>query len=354
MGKKSPSAPNPYAVAEAQAGQSLEAARTNARLNRGTTSTPFGSVVQRDLGAEWLAPERERAIRQNEGDPSFNLRMWEEQANQTNPFRDQWETSYNLSPNQQTILSQQERGQIGVGQLALDSLPDFGNALRAPMAQDDADARDRATAGIMSRLQPQFERDRAGLESRLLSQGFVPGSEAYNRAADELNRSQTDANLQAVQAGLSESRAGAAFQNSLRSQRLNELGGLFGLAGAPQMPQQGQLAQVGMDSPDLQGGIYQNYLQKQQANQAMNANIFGLLGAGARAGGMAYAASDRRLKHEIERIGTHETGLPIYSFRYIDTGQQAIGFMADEVAAIRPDAVRIRPDGYAEVNYGAF
>lgn len=354
MGKSSPRAPDPYATAAAQGQVNADTARTNARLNRGNTFTPFGTVSSRDMGEEWLAPRREQALRDNAGDPNFDIAKWAESANKVNPMRDQWETTYALSPGQQSILNQQEQGQIGVGQLALENLPGFGAALRQPMAMDDADARDRATAGIMSRLQPQFERDRNALESRLLAQGFTPGSEGYARAADELNRSQTDANIQAVQAGLGESRAGAAFANSVRAQRLNELGGLFGLAGAPQMPQQAQLAQVGMDSPDLQGAIYANYNAKNQAQQATNANIFGLLGAAAQAGGFAYGRSDRRLKRDVVQIGEHETGLPIYLFRYADTGERAIGFMADEVALVRPEAVRTRPDGYAEVNYGAF
>jgi hypothetical protein len=333
---KSPSAPNPYATASAQGQVNADTARTNARLNRGNTFSPFGTVTNRDMGEEWLAPRREQAMRDNAGDPNFNINQWAESANQGNPMRDQWETTTTLSPAMQRTFDVAQRNQF--------------DAVNRPMQYDDADARDRATAGIMSRLQPQFERDRAALESRLLSQGFTVGSEGYARAADELNRTQTDANLQAVQAGLAESRNSAGFNNQVRGMQMQDLGSLFGMG----TPQQAQLAQVGMDSPDLQGAIYANYNARQQANQAMNANIFGLLGAGAQAGGMAYGRSDRRLKRDVVQIGEHETGLPIYLFRYIDTGEQAIGFMADEVAAIRPDAVRIRPDGYAEVNYGAF
>jgi hypothetical protein len=336
MGKKSPSAPDPYAVSQAQAGQSAEAARTNATLNRGNTFTPFGSVVNVNRGAEWLAPQREQAIRDNAGDPTFDIAKWEESANRGNPLRDQWESRTTLSPEMQRNFDV--------------SLANQYAGLNRPMQFDDEDARNRATAGIMSRLQPQFERDRAGLESRLLSQGFTPGSEAYARAADELARSQTDARLQADQFGLNESRAAAGFNNAMRGQQVGEFNSIFGLG----MPQQNQMAQVGVEAPDLQGAIYQNYNAKSQAVQATNANIYGLLGAAASAGGYAYGKSDRRLKHDVVQIGEHETGLPIYLFRYTATGQQAIGFMADEVAAIRPDAVRIGADGYAEVNYGAF
>lgn len=249
MGKKAPAAPDPYATAQAQGQMNTETARVQAALNRGNTVTPFGSVINRPIGG------------------------------------DQWETRIELSPNQQQIANQGEQLDLQSGQLTLDMLPEARRVLMQPMALDDADARDRATAGIMSRLEPQFQRDREGLESRLLAQGFVPGSEGYNRAADELTRAMTDARMQAITAGLAESRNAAGFNNATRGQRINELGMLFGLGPGMQMPQQAQLAQVGVNAPDLTGNIYQNYQARMADRQATNANWFGLLGSAARAGG---------------------------------------------------------------------
>ena len=62
--------------------------------------------------------------------------------------------------------------------------------------------------------------------------------------------------------------------------------------------------------------------------------------------------SDRRLKHDIKRIGKTEKGLPIYTFKYKgDNREQThVGFMADEVERDHPEAVGKR-DGYKTVDY---
>lgn len=46
---------------------------------------------------------------------------------------------------------------------------------------------------LMSRMNPQLERDRAALETQLANQGLQPGSEAYNRAIDQASRQANDA-----------------------------------------------------------------------------------------------------------------------------------------------------------------
>jgi hypothetical protein len=61
-------------------------------------------------------------------------------------------------------------------------------------------------------------------------------------------------------------------------------------------------------------------------------------------------ASDRRLKMNIRRIGTHLLGIGIYEYDYV-WGEHAIGVMADEVRTVRPDAVIRGEDGYDRVDY---
>lgn len=79
-------------------------------------------------------------------------------------------------------------------------------------------------------------------------------------------------------------------------------------------------------------------------------------GALSTAGDIAMIASlsDRRAKCDISRVGERPDGLGLYLYRYIGkSARWFIGVMADEVAKVRPDAVRERPDGYLEVNYAA-
>jgi hypothetical protein len=67
--------------------------------------------------------------------------------------------------------------------------------------------------------------------------------------------------------------------------------------------------------------------------------------------------SDRALKENIAAIGTHPLGFGLYLFDYKPefqatkgTGRQ-FGVMADEVAAIVPEAVSRASDGYLYVDY---
>jgi hypothetical protein len=62
--------------------------------------------------------------------------------------------------------------------------------------------------------------------------------------------------------------------------------------------------------------------------------------------------SDRRLKEDIKQVGKAENGLPIYKFKYKgDPKEQThIGFMADEVEKIHPEAVG-ESHGFKTVDY---
>ncbi|MCA1403696.1 tail fiber domain-containing protein [Ensifer sp. IC3342] len=123
-------------------------------------------------------------------------------------------------PNLQTSL-----GNFGNIQ---NSIANAGDITRSYETDFSAD-RQRVEDALMNRLNPQIERDRAALEMRLVNQGLQPGSEAYNRAIDEANRSSTDARLGAIlSAGQEQSRlAGlanqaATFQNSAQQQQFSQ------------------------------------------------------------------------------------------------------------------------------------
>jgi hypothetical protein len=74
-----------------------------------------------------------------------------------------------------------------------------------------------------------------------------------------------------------------------------------------------------------------------QSRSASSAGLGQLAGSLALAG--AYAYSDRRLKRNIERVGTHAYGIPLYAFDYVWGGPRMLGVMADELAVVRPDLV---------------
>jgi len=204
----------------------------------------------------------------------------------------------------------------------------------------------------------------------------VPGGEAYSNAMLDVNRSKNDlltnAALQGIgldtgarAQGFNEASAQMGAQNAaqqaelqrqsfLRQQPLNEITGL--MSGSQiQMPQfQGYQPTNIAPAPIFAGAqaagqsaMDQYGIQSANANAA-NAGLYGALGTGAGLAAMKF--SDRRLKSNIERIGTHPIGLPIYEYDIF--GERQIGFMADEVEAFMPAAVSVHPSGFKMVNYG--
>ena len=58
-----------------------------------------------------------------------------------------------------------------------------------------------------------------------------------------------------------------------------------------------------------------------------------------------------RLKHDVVLLGRLANGLGFYRFAYNGSDRVYVGVMAQEVAAIAPDAVFRGRDGYLRVNY---
>jgi len=65
----------------------------------------------------------------------------------------------------------------------------------------------------------------------------------------------------------------------------------------------------------------------------------------------AAAASERRLKKDIIKLGELANGLPIYEFTYKDSGKKSVGAMVDEVEKIFPEALGSKIDGIQTVDY---
>lgn len=172
---------------------------------------------------------------------------------------------------------------------------------------------DALYGSVMDRGRVEQGRETEALNSQLRQQGLVPGSQAYNRAMQNLMTSQNDANLLAGQnatlAGADESRRqyasylagqgqgfnqdlssyGANFNTELsnRNQPLQELAGMAGIAGGqPYQPTHpGFSGATGYNPTDLVGAANAQYGAKANAANASNSKKGGLLGAGASLGG---------------------------------------------------------------------
>ena len=70
-----------------------------------------------------------------------------------------------------------------------------------------------------------------------------------------------------------------------------------------------------------------------------------------------FPTSERRLKEDIVRVGTHPSGIGLYLFNYKQNYRDAyghgrhFGVMVDEVELVLPEAVSIGPHGYNQVDY---
>lgn len=107
---------------------------------------------------------------------------------------------------------------------------------------------------------------------------------------------------------------------------------------------------AGNSAAGVAGGVLGGGLSGAAAGSAFGP--YGTAG-GAILGGLlgGKGSSDRRLKRDIKRIATWHNGLPLYSFRYIGDAASHVGFMADEVETVHPDAVEVGPMGFKIVDY---
>ena len=285
----------------------------------------------------------------------------------------------------------------------------------SPLPQIDSSYRENVANQLMQRMQPTHDYQTKQLETKLANQGLRPGSEAYNRAMNQLGNQQSlerfnaldqsgneaqrlfNMQMQTAQQGYNQNlgaaqfnnqalgqasaldlarmnaqnqamgqqyglnQQAAQFQNQLRQQAiaeqaqrrgmsLNEMNALLSgqQVSMPTMPS--FTAAQRAETPNLLGATQMGYDAQLGASNAQNAAFGNLLGAGAQLGSAAFMFSDRRLKSNIKRVGTHDIGVGIYEYTMMGIAQR--GVIAQEVQAVRPDLVKRHANGYLMVNYG--
>jgi hypothetical protein len=216
-------------------------------------------------------------------------------------------------------------------------------------------AQNQAQSQAFNQLMAQQDQRNAAI-----GQGFDIGAQraAFQNAAQQQAFQQGIAQQQfrntAIQQAL-------AQQAAMRSMPINEISALLA-GGQVAIPQfQGYSGVTVAPAPIFQAGQAQgDFAQRNYQNQVAgyNANM-GLLGSLAGAAGTAVSGplgvaglftSDRRLKSNIVRVGTHPLGIGVYE--YDINGERQRGVMADEVETVLPEAVVTRSAGYKMVNYG--
>jgi hypothetical protein len=153
------------------------------------------------------------------------------------------------------------------------------------------------------------------------------------------NYQQSQADMQALMALLGYGNQMDQYNNNLLGVDQQRAGSLFGL-----------IPGLAPTQLDVQGTINTgaNINQSNAANATAQANAQ-MQAIGSMASS-AMLMSDRRVKTDVERVGTLDNGLPVYAYRYIFGGPMQIGVMAQDVEQVNPQAVA-EIGGIKHVNY---
>jgi len=338
---KPPAPPDPRKTSAAQTGTNISTTIANNVMGMVDQSGPYGSLTYNKTG-------------------DYN---WTDEFTGEDYSVPTYEAITELTPEQQGLLARTLETQTNLGDIAVDR-SDF---LQKYLAEDPSagfeELDDKLYDLGRQRIDPRMEARRKALSSQLANQGIAPGSEAYNREMELLNQSENDAYTQLMLQGRGQARSELTAD---RIQPINEIIGL--LSGTQVQNPNYQAVQPGRipitDNAGLinanfnqrfgnwQGannanlGLYNSQLglygQQMQAHQNMMGGLFGLAGN-------VIAASDIRVKRDIKRIGERD-GLGVYEFRYINDDVPRVGYMAQEVMEVKPEAV-VDLGGVLHVDY---
>lgn len=287
-------------------------------------------------------------------------------TNGTNPG-DRGTMTQTLSPEQQSLYETGVENKQGFGDLAnqgLDSMQgligsqfDLSGAPAAPVGADAT--RQKVIDAMMSRSDKRLNQASEQQDSDLIARGIRPGTEAWDRVKGEQSMARNDAYSQAeLTAGQEASRSFGmdteARKNAiaeLLTQRQTPFNEVQALLSGSQVanPFAGQGFQAGASVQPVNTMGSANMLNQYNQdiyNQKVGANNSGTSALATI--GAAYF-SDRRLKTNIKRIGTHKLGIGLYKWTYV-WGQKAAGVMADEVRKVMPQAIS-NMGGYDAVDY---
>jgi len=341
MGKSASAPPPPdYAgAAKETAAGNLDAARANIAANRVNQYTPYGSVEYNMSGEDKYG----------------------------NPM---WNATQKLAPDQQKLLDIQNKLSIGTGELGQKGLSYVENMIDKPfdtssLPSTGFNPSQNYQDAYMQRLKPQIEQGREALSTQLANSGIPVGSEAYNRAMMTQSQKENDLLAAATTQGFNVGNtARAQGFNELaykRNEPINTLNAVRSGAQVQNPTFVNPAMQANTAGADILGATQMGYNAnlaasnaQNAANNAMTSGMFSLGGAG------IIAASDIRMKENIEPIGIAQNGLTVYRYEYKPEFKDHelaghgvhYGYMAQEVEQVYPYAVKTLDDGYKVVDYG--
>jgi hypothetical protein len=322
---EAPAAPDPAKTAAAQATANKETAVAQYGLNATNQVTPNGSLTYKQIGS-W-----------EDGTPRF-------------------EATTALSPQQQSLYDKGNITQNNLADIGTSQSAKIGELLNKPLDLNTATESKIDDLG-RARLDPQFAREGAALDTSLINKGIRPGSTAWNDAHTQFSQQKNDAYNQLYLSGRGQ---GAQEALTQRNQPINEITAL--LSGS-QVSQPGftNTPNPGVAPTDVIGAQQQSLNQQNVGYNAQLANQQGLTNGLFKLGSAAiggWAMSDIDTKENIEVIGERADGLHVIDFDYkpeFGGGKDNRGLIAQEVAKVYPHAVTRIPEmgNRMAVNYDA-
>jgi hypothetical protein len=338
-----PAAPDYTAAAQQTAAGNLAAARQATAANRVNQYTPYGSLEYK------INPESQ----------------WDIYGNPT------WSSTQNLAPEQQQLLDIQNQTSLNLGNLQNQGLGYVQNMISKPfdtsqLAQTGFNPGQSYQDAYMQRLAPQIQQTREAFDVKMANMGIPVDSEAYKRASLTQGQKENDlylgATTQGFQTGLAANQQGFGQAGYIRNEPINTLNAIRSGSQVTNpsyisnTPQQATTAGADVLGAAQMGYNAQmgNFNAQQAAQQNFNSGLMGLGGAG------IMAASDIRMKENIEAVGILANGLTVYNFEYKDEFKdhplaghgKHRGVMAQEVEQVFPYAVHTLDNGYKAVDYG--
>lgn len=325
MGKpQAPEPPDPVETSAASTGTNVSTALANAFLGNVSQYGPDGSSLKYKVTDHYSFTDPYTGEKYKI--PMFSART-------------------KLSPQERAIYNINQDTRLDLARTGMQQASFLKDYLSEPFSADPSEVSNYLYDLGADRLNPRIDSQRAALETKLANQGVQPGSAAWNAEIGTFNEGANDAYNSLLLNGYQQ-----AWNNMMaeRAQPINEITAL--MSGS-----QVALPNYNMNQPmpipttdnakiitDIYNGELDAYGTQMSGYNSLMGGLFGLAGS---------IISDRRLKRDIVEIGAAR-GLPVYEFRYQwePEGARRVGFMAQDVAQVYPQAVR-EIGGYLTINH---
>lgn len=270
-------------------------------------------------------------------------------------------TDITLSP-EQRAMQQQLFGAAG----------DLYSQAAGPTAQREFDVYQR----IRAAQSPEEERQRLALEERLAQQGRLGVRTSMFGGTPEalaMEKAQAEARNQAMIAAMQQAQAEQAQQAALGGQFLQQSYApqaalLSAFAPSLDVASMADVARRQQGEYDLETALanLSGAVGQQAALGELYGSMFG--GAGSLLGSLTGGTtdivsaligqySDVRLKENITKVGSLDSGINLYTWNWNEEGKRlagdtpTVGVLAQEVQQVMPEAVNRGDHGYLTVNY---